>query len=290
MSQRPSTLAGTWYSENEEVLRNHLESVDYNVDVDTTKSCRIGIVPHAGFIYSLKTACHVFKAIAISKPKKIILLGFSHSSMLSPKDKLHQTTYSSLKTPLGSLNCYTEKSLKSFIEPLDQSIDLREHCLEIQFPIIKYYFPKKIEVCPLLVPFSMEGDNEEIIEALYSLPESTAIIATTDFTHWGIRYDMIDTLNRYSFKDQLQFSQRIEEWDRKAMSLIEELDVENFRNFIHEENSTICGAETTIPLIIQVIKKLKLKLKWVHYAQSEILNDWDPYKSSVSYAAGVVYN
>lgn len=283
---RPTTLEGVWYSGNADILLDEIVSIDKDIPFINGSGSRIGIVPHAGYSFSLRTACHTFKAIKAYQPEKLILLGFSHFSLLEPSNKVHMTEFKSLKTPLGNISCYEEQSLSPFIVPLKRNIDLREHCLEIQFPLLKYYFPNSL-ICPLMIPHDMSMATTSLVKVLSNLPLNIAIIATTDLNHWGSRFGMIRDLEEYPKREF--FYQKIQEWDHKAMEIISELNVKKFKKFIKEEGSTICGGETTLPIIMEVLSNLKLKLKWIHYHQSNMILHYNTKESSVSYGAGISY-
>ena len=82
--------------------------------------------------------------------------------------------------------------------------------------------------------------------------------------------------------------QSIEKLDGQGMNLIQDHDAEGFDKYIKDTQNTICGRHPIgIYLHILRLSKLKLKTKFVKYAQSEQVKDKKG--SSVSYASAVSY-
>ena len=81
---RPSRFAGTWYPSDPKVLENNLidylhESQSIAVNKHTAQKNIIAIIaPHAGYIYSGKTAAFAYGILNTNKYKRVFLLGPSH--------------------------------------------------------------------------------------------------------------------------------------------------------------------------------------------------------------------
>ena len=153
MSVKEMAFAGSWYPGSADQCRSAIER--FNDDLGTEADTKIldnpvaGIVPHAGWIYSGKLACRVFAALAHGRRAvdTIVLFGV-HMHADSPAFVLDCTA---VDTPLGAIeidNALTDRLVK---QADNSSIDLRqltparfpeENTLELQYPFIKYFFPK----------------------------------------------------------------------------------------------------------------------------------------------------
>ena len=72
---RPSPIAGTWYPGEPSDLRQLIESFLQAAKTPQVQGEILGvIVPHAGLIYSGRTAAHAFKALIGKDYHRVILL------------------------------------------------------------------------------------------------------------------------------------------------------------------------------------------------------------------------
>jgi MEMO1 family protein len=135
---------------------------------------------------------------------------------------------------------------------------------------------------PILVGspnFSLETEIAQELLPYYQSP-SVLFIVSTDFCHWGQRFDFT------SCSKNIPIFKSIETLDRAAMDLIKNLDLEGFRKYLAATRNTICG-RNPIQLLMNIVIQSKqvVELKWVDYAQSGQVTN--PKDSSVSYAAAI---
>ncbi len=149
-----------------------------------------GIVPHAGWIYSGATAAKVFKCInEKSNPSTFIIFGAAH------RGGRRNSVYArgSWITPFGEVGV-DEKVASTILESSnyfveDEHAHVGEHSIEVQLPIIKYFFPMA-EIVPITMPPRKDSHiaGQEIFKSINKLNKEIIIIGTTDFTHYGDNY------------------------------------------------------------------------------------------------------
>lgn len=141
--------------------------------------------PHAGYIYSGALAAATLAQVAI--PKRVALIGPTHQGLAAPAG-LSRARW---RTPLADTPVDTEfadaLSAKSPLIAHDEAGHRREHCLEVQLPLLQY-LRSDLCIVPLLVsaiPFNM---CQEIAAALASAireaPGETLLFASTDMSHY----------------------------------------------------------------------------------------------------------
>lgn len=237
--RRAPRFAGTWYQNNPEKLKSEIEEYLQNADPkeESSDSKLLAIVsPHAGFMYSGPTAAFAFKKALANKKsiKRILLLGPSHYANFRG---IALSSFSAYGTPLGDLPVDI-KAVKELSQNKDfqfaDSVHEKEHSLEMQTSFIRHIFGE-IEMIPLVVgTFADRFDVQDCASKVRNICRDTdLIVVSSDFTHYGPRYDYVP------FYDNI--SQNIQELDFKAFSYLEQPDLEGFINFQKETECTICG-------------------------------------------------
>ena len=188
MSIRQPAVAGTFYPEDPEVLRNTVQHLLEEAKQHSPAPKAL-IVPHAGFMYSGPIAASAYASLINQKDKikRIILLGPAHTVFLrgiayDPVDQF--------ATPLGIINQDKELlekiSLLPYVHALPQAHQM-EHCLEVQWPFLQMIF-SQFTLLPLVVGETSEEDIAKLI-ALAGAGEDTLIIISSDLSHY-LPYEM----------------------------------------------------------------------------------------------------
>ncbi len=149
-----------------------------------------GIVPHAGWYYSGRTASKVYLSIKHRRtPRTFVLFGAVHvpgvrSFAVYPDG--------SWQTPLGEAE--VDRSLaEMFLEEIpdllvpDTRAHTREHSIEVQLPMIKYLFPDAL-IVPVAAPpleeaVKLGGRIGRLIAGMDAM-----VIGSSDLTHYGDDY------------------------------------------------------------------------------------------------------
>lgn len=182
---RPPAVAGMFYPENPDVLRDIIEQ-DLAQATPTAAATfpKVLIVPHAGYIYSGSIAANAFALLEPYRQliKRVVIIGPSHrvgfnGAALSSADDFD--------TPLGTIPVDKDARAKlsgiAGIHVIDKA-HAAEHSLEVQLPFLQFLLDK-FSIVPIVA-----GDAEpqliaKIIETLWGGPE-TLIIISSDLSHF----------------------------------------------------------------------------------------------------------
>lgn len=261
-----------------------------------------GIVPHAGYPYSGKTATYFYKELAETyltnkrfelmstsdKARKqidtIVLLGPVHKSyhqLASVYDK------GNWLTPLGRISIDEELAsqlIDNAFFKSDRAAHNYEHSLEVQLPLLQFLFKEEMpKILPIIfsTPFEIEmckKYGEKLAEAIKNSGKEVVILTSSDFTHYGLRYQFIPFHGT-----DIDNKRNIRKMDEEAIQHIEKLDAPGFIRYIKKTGATVCGS---VPIAIQLFALKKLGAKsgeLLHYQTSgDVTKDWT---HSVSYAS-----
>ncbi|MCX6112531.1 MAG: AmmeMemoRadiSam system protein B [Proteobacteria bacterium] len=283
MSTRYAIVAGRFYPSDKEELKADLSKLLRRTDKERIKALAV-IAPHAGYVYSGKTAGKVYSSIEI--PNTVIILspnhtGYGSSVSFDPDDKW--------STPLGDVDVDLEISdnilqrIKGKIPDaaFDPSAQMQEHALEVHIPFLQMLRPD-VRIVPLtLSNLTLQSIKllgvaiaEIIIEIEDKGGERPLIVASSDMTH----FESADTAKK---KDMM------------AIEKIKNLDTEGFIDVVERNNITLCGLYT-IPVMMEAvkhysnIKKISPKIELIDYTNSgDVTGDK---QEVVAYAGMVAYD
>ena len=191
---RPAAVAGMFYPGHETELRNivqnYLQSAveeesELKISLDEILEIRMLIVPHAGYIYSGKTAAHAYQFLYQLKNKirRVLLLGPAHRVWLTGAALSESDSF---ETPLGLIRLDRELMEKildefSWINVNDQA-HAEEHSLEVQLPFLQETL-NKFKIVPMVVG---DTDSELLAQMIlkYSEDDQTLIVISTDLSHF----------------------------------------------------------------------------------------------------------
>lgn len=264
MNRKP-IAAGTFYPSQKKEL---LELMDYLFEKKPKSN--IGeyhkkgvILPHAGYVFSGKTAAKAIETIK-GKPKNIFIIGPNHTGLgedISIMDK------SEWVTPLGNVPINKTKADKLCnllgIKP-DYKAHLREHSIEVQLPLLQYWFENDIRIVPIVMKDQSKTIAKTLGKVLKQIvSEEDLIIASTDLNH----YENQKTTIR---KDEI------------IIDDIKKLDIEKMYEHIKNENISMCGYGPTSVLIHQGFKNVNIIS---HKTSGEAL---DEYETVVGYLSVIL--
>ncbi|BAB60525.1 hypothetical protein [Thermoplasma volcanium GSS1] len=253
---RKPAVAGYFYPSN----RNELLSLISSFHVQQSEvSCQpIGVVvPHAGIVYSGRTAMYSYNALRNSSIRDFIIIGPNHRPM-TPYASIFPS--GSWETPLG--NAIINEELASELYKNSQYIvkdeesHSVEHSIEVQIPFLQYMFGNSFTFVPVIL-----GDQEKVVandiaSALMRLSKPYILIASSDFTH----YERSDIVERK---------------DMDLISRIVDLDIDGFYDTIERENVTACGYGA-IAILMIIAKKIGAKISLLNHSNSgDVTNDYD---------------
>lgn len=196
--ERIPIVAGSFYPRTESACRESLEACLAAVLPAAQERAgrpRVGVVPHAGWMFSGPTAATTFVDFAqrARDTRAFVLLGAVHVGGVS-RPTIFSTSPASWKTPLGAvpLDAAIAKALLAALRPgfVEVATEAHEdeHSIEVQLPFIAHLFPRA-SIVPIAVPPHPSAIElgAALAEVVRAQPD-VAIIASSDLTHYGPRY------------------------------------------------------------------------------------------------------
>ena len=193
MEIKPSAFSHSWYpgsaGECEAAILRFVKENRGRL-TEIKGSCIGGIVPHAGWVYSGRIACRVVQALV---PKEgdphvetIVLFG----AHMRPSDPGLVLTSGGVDTPFGPIEADATLAADlaggAGLTPLSPAGFPDENTLELQYPLLRYFFPKARLVAVAIPPSEQaERAGEAVVEAAGRLGREIKIIGSTDMTHYG---------------------------------------------------------------------------------------------------------
>ena len=235
---RPPQVAGYFYPSNPEKLRK-----DVKLLLDVTKPKEkvnniFGIVsPHAGYVYSGKTAAHAYNLLVGKKYKRVVIISPSHSEYFPGISIFEGDAY---ETPLGMLK--VDKEFREKLETEDGIIfkgfegHRREHALEVQLPFLQSVL-EEFKIVPIVMGDQSRRNIDVLAKNLAEVADDeTLIVASSDMSHFYSK----------SQADRL---------DSVVERRVREFDFDSLQNDLTDRNCEACGGG---PIVV-LMKAAKLK-------------------------------
>ena len=278
---RAPAFAGKFYPGSNNALKNQLKELFAAArPKSNNQQPRAIISPHAGYVFSGKTAASAFNQISQDAYfKRVFVLASSHQVTFGGAAVFTTGNY---ETPLGELKVDTElageliKSDEIFRE-YNEAHEY-EHSLEVQLPFLQYKLRNDFLLVPIVLGTNNPADAEKIAKALdpYFTPENLFVIST-DFSHYPEYNDAIE--------NDLETAEAIcTNTPRELLQVIEE----NKKKRIDNLATSLCGW-TSILTLLYLTQNKKLEYKKIDYSNS---GDSAPYGDKscvVGYWALAVY-
>ena len=148
--RRKPAVAGTFYPSEREKLGKLLGMLCREEDSEKMEPKAV-LVPHAGLVYSGRTACAVYRRIRI--PERVVLLGPNHTGYGSDISVYPGGVW---ETPLGEVEIDSELLERILEYPhakADESAHLYEHSLEVQLPFLFKYAERPFKILPIILVY-----------------------------------------------------------------------------------------------------------------------------------------
>jgi MEMO1 family protein len=225
---RKASAAGRFYPADEKSLHDFLEKLhaEERSSASPIENQEIlgGIVPHAGYMYSGKTALHFFESLS---QKDFV---FDTAIILSPNHtgwgpELALDGHEAWETPLGLVEIDQDFFPFLNIEPSSEAHQI-EHSAEVVVPMLQYFFKKGFKILPINMwdqsPATARSLAMQLVTANKKLGKKIIVIASTDFSHY--------VSPEYG-----------REQDDLALERIARMDINGLARVIHQEDISICG-------------------------------------------------
>ncbi len=266
---REPYVSGAFYPDNEDSLLSIIGNCLKNKAEDFKYKKIIGvIVPHAGYIYSGKTAGYAYNIIKDYNKKNFLIIGPNHYGY-----PFYPAIYPDglWNTPLGNAVIDTQFSnkllIKSDIIKEDKEAHSIEHSIEVQIPFLQYIFNNNFKFTPIILGKQTPAIARNLAETIESIDEKPFIIISSDMNH----YESAD---------------KNDEKDNILINDIINLNVPKLYEDIEKYNITACGYGA-IAILMLITKSMKGKIKLLNHSNSG--DSSGDYKRVVGYSSMVAY-
>lgn len=267
---REPAVAGMFYPYGENQLREQLELLFDVVSSEERIKNALGLVaPHAGYIYSGRTAAYGYNAVSGKKYDKAIILSPSHREYFPGVSIFEGDAY---KTPMGIVEIdkeLREKFLKNSKNIFDGVIGHRaEHALEVQLPFLQFLYPD-IKILPAVIGDQSKIFIDELTEKLSEVIDNDIlIVASSDMSHFYSR-------------------EKGSELDNLVAKRIEKFEYDELQKDLEERKCEACGGGGIVALMKTAAKLNKTNSKIIHRSDSgDTTGDTS---EVVGYLSAVVY-
>ncbi len=229
------------------------------------------VAPHAGYVYSGRTAGAVFARIEV--PRRCVVLAPNHTGLGESKWGGSAYAVGTLVTPMGEVPVdeTTAAALLARCDVLedDPAAHAREHAVEVQLPFLLARRPD-VMVVPVVLGWSDWPHTRALGEALADVVRAAAepvlLLASSDMNHY-------------------ESAATAAEKDRLALAEVERLDGEALLDVTRRHHVTMCGRVPAAAVLHAARLLGAARGEVVHYSHSGMVSgDLD---AVVSYA-GVV--
>jgi len=186
-TDRMPVAAGRFYSADKETLFKDISGLfEGCVRTPAGPDVRAIISPHAGYIFSGKVAASAFSVIDRNAGyRNVFIIGSSHVMAFEGASVYNTGDFI---TPLGKLIVnreIAEKLKKEKLFGFPVNAHLQEHSLEVQMPLIQYWFTKTPMIVPIVLGTNNTKNIQKIAEILrpWFTPENLFLISS-DFSHY----------------------------------------------------------------------------------------------------------
>ncbi len=230
-----SRLAGRWYDTGKDRLTRTIERYLDNVASGSLEGVHALILPHAGYRYSGQTAAYGVKQVAGRTFRRVIVMGPTHYLPMENVASLPDASH--YATPLGEipLDWQFMDTLKRY--PMFKTLPMahgREHSVQIELPLLQHALGE-FRLVPMVVGrLDLETARAMAKVLLGLIDESTLVVASSDFTHYGPDYRYIP------FRENV--ADNLRKLDMGAFEAIQNKDLEGFFQYLDETGATVCGA------------------------------------------------
>ncbi|MFQ5719454.1 MAG: AmmeMemoRadiSam system protein B [Acidobacteriota bacterium] len=236
--ERSPAVAGSFYPAEPESLRQTVEECLSGAPGGAPGPALALLVPHAGYVYSGRTAGRTYSSSAIAD--RVLMLGPNHTGRGRPAAIWPGGTW---RTPLGSVPV-DERAVRRLLEgtellKADIAAHRQEHSLEVQVPFLQH-LNADVEIVPVCLAdvgvAALVELGGKIAGALDDLPGTTLIVISSDMTHYAPR----EVARRQ---------------DRLALDRIESLDAPGLYEVVRSARISMCGV---VPAVVGITAAVRL--------------------------------
>jgi AmmeMemoRadiSam system protein B len=272
---RPSPIAGVWYDDDPHQLAHQIDAYleQASLRVITGEVIAI-IVPHAGHIYSGRTAAHAFKCLTGRQFDLVVIVSPMHPYHPAV---LITSAHAGYETPLGPV-WIDQEAVQQVSHELKRTDNAglasiandQEHSLEIQLPFLQRVLQPGFKLLPIMIRSQSRDLANALGSALASVakPRNALLIASSDLSH----FYPLTVANRL---------------DREMLQQITSLSPEGVLKAEQAGKGFACGAAAIAAVLWAALASAANQAEIVHYSTSA--EETGDLHSVVGYGAAVIY-
>ncbi|MCX7661161.1 MAG: AmmeMemoRadiSam system protein B, partial [Candidatus Omnitrophica bacterium] len=248
-----SNVAGSFYPEDKEELEKIIDDFLEEVSPSPREAKIFALIsPHAGYIYSGRTASFGYKLIKDKPYKTVIIIAPSHFFGFKGISVYPEGVF---RTPLGDIPIDKEFTFNLIYKDKDIFFEprafLREHSLEVQLPFLQRVLAD-FKIVPIVMgecDFSLCERLADLLFGIIKNRDDVLVVASTDMYH-GHDYEEAETI------------------DKLTLSYLREMESQRIYLALKEEKIQLCGG---LPVVVTIALAKKLghnKLEVLDYTNS----------------------
>ncbi len=274
MTRKPA-VAGGFYPADSKELENEIRLLFDIAGEEKEFSHIYGIVaPHAGYVYSGKTAAAAYKQIIGRNYENVVVISPSHYEFFAGSSIYIGDEY---ETPLGKIPVNKElaeriisASENVFFSEKGHAVDSfkQEHALEVHLPFLQMSL-KNFKLIPIVIGNQNDFFVYDLAKGLAeAVDEKTLIVASTDLSHF------------YSKEEAKKLDDVFE-------SHLKKFDYENLQSDLETERTYACGGGGVVALLKASSEKGINNIEVVSRSDSGDING--DFSKVVGYLSAIVY-
>ena len=271
---RKPAVSGYFYPAGINDIKKLITSFNVPKVNEKEKIDAFGIIsPHAGYVYSGKTAFMGYSKIIIKN--NIIILGPNHTGFGSDFSIIDEGSYGfrDFEVPVNSDLAKAIINENNSPFKVDELAQAKEHSIEVQVPLI-HYFKDNFSIVPIVLSYVRYNDVIKVANTIYhaieklGLLDDVLIVASSDMTHY-------ETAQNAKIKDEI------------AIRQILDLNAHGLYGKVIENSISMCGFIPASVMILMAKMTGRTNAKLINYTNSgEATGD---YSSVVGYSSIAVY-
>lgn len=183
---RLPAVAGMFYPASPKTLKDDIENMLYNNQPAEKFENVFGIIsPHAGYVYSGRTAAYAYNAVAGRKYKTVIIISPSHREYFPGVSIYSGDVY---RTPLGDVEL--DKKIISHLignsSIIFEGIEghRAEHAVEVQIPFLQMVL-SDFKIIPIVMGDQRKIFVDELVKRISDvIDDEMLIVASSDLSHF----------------------------------------------------------------------------------------------------------
>ena len=193
MSIRPPAVSGRFYPSDPAELRATVATLlaDARSAVRPSDRPAVGVIaPHAGYIYSGRTAAAVFAQVTI--PGLVIILAPNHTGLSDAEGGVSLWEAGAFRTPLGDVPIEAELAqalleISRGVVSVDHEAHRAEHAVEVELPFLQM-LRSDVRIVPLVLAWDSWEPARQLGDILARLVraagEPVLLLASSDLNHY----------------------------------------------------------------------------------------------------------